>query len=294
MNEQILSKYQKTLDKMDRLLPLLEPEGTFLRKEEFNEAFNMLVDVLKTLREENDKYFKSTENEIGSMVDNLLKKSKEIEKSIDSTDKNTEKLSNKFSKAVVEFNKSLEEFKTSVRNGEDGYTPEKGVDYFTTEDKKELTTEVVKKLKKLVPKEKTAKETVDEINSLPTDNEKYQIDASHIKNLPASKGVRGVPRLLRSMTGDVLIDEEPTNGQVLRWNTSLQKWTPGTVSSGGGASVEEPTGTIDGSNVTFTVSNDPLYVVADGLMYFSGAGYSYGAGTITMDSPPFSFIRSFY
>lgn len=65
---------------------------------------------------------------------------------------------------------------------------------------------------------------------------------------------------------------------------------------GSGISVETPTGTVDDSNVTFTVANTPLYVVINGAQYFDGAGYSYAGGTITLDNPVGTggVIRSIY
>jgi hypothetical protein len=69
-----------------------------------------------------------------------------------------------------------------------------------------------------------------------------------------------------------------------------------TINGGGGASFETPVGTVDDANVTFTVSNDPIYIVVNGAQYFSGAGYSYAGGTITLDNPVGTggFIRSAY
>lgn len=61
---------------------------------------------------------------------------------------------------------------------------------------------------------------------------------------------------------------------------------------------ESPTGTVDDSNVTFTVSNEPLYIVVNGAQYRVGQGtyVSYVAGTITLSSPVGSggFIESYY
>lgn len=63
-----------------------------------------------------------------------------------------------------------------------------------------------------------------------------------------------------------------------------------------GVAVETPTGTANGSNTDFTVSNEPKYVVVNALTYFDGAGYTYSGGTITFDIPPVtgSSIRSIY
>jgi hypothetical protein len=65
---------------------------------------------------------------------------------------------------------------------------------------------------------------------------------------------------------------------------------------GTGITVENPTGTVDDSNVTFNVANEPKYVVVNGAQYFDGAGYSYSGGTITLNSPVGTggFIRSVY
>lgn len=66
--------------------------------------------------------------------------------------------------------------------------------------------------------------------------------------------------------------------------------------AGNGVNVETPTGTVDGSNATFTVSNEPKFVVADGMVRFPSLGYTYSGGTITMDPllAPVQFIRSIY
>lgn len=65
-------------------------------------------------------------------------------------------------------------------------------------------------------------------------------------------------------------------------------------SSGGGSTVETPTGTVNAVNTVFTVTAEPKFVVADGTTYFDGAGYAYSALSITMDVPPSASIRSIY
>jgi len=87
----------------------------------------------------------------------------------------------------------------------------------------------------------------------------------------------------------------PTNGQVLVYSATKGKYVPGNQSGGGGgSSTETPSGAVDGSNTSFTVSNEPAWIIVDGITYFAGAGYTYGAGTLTIDTPPVSFIRSIY
>lgn len=68
--------------------------------------------------------------------------------------------------------------------------------------------------------------------------------------------------------------------------------------SGPGISFETPDGIVDDSNVTFTVENEPSYIVVNGAQYFLGTGAyaGYSAGVITLAYPVGSggFIRSAY
>ncbi len=60
----------------------------------------------------------------------------------------------------------------------------------------------------------------------------------------------------------------------------------------GGGSSETPTGAVNGTNVTFTVTSTPKWIVADNTTYFEGFGYSIVGLTVTMDLAPNNFIRS--
>lgn len=76
----------------------------------------------------------------------------------------------------------------------------------------------------------------------------------------------------------------------------VELFQPGGSGSGSTLASETPIGTVDGSNVTYTVSHTPLFVIIDGMFRISGNGYTYSAPTITVDSsaPPVFFIQSFY
>lgn len=68
--------------------------------------------------------------------------------------------------------------------------------------------------------------------------------------------------------------------------------------TGSTLTLESPTGTVDDSNVIFTVIHQPLYININGAQYTVGTGLyiSYLAGTITLSSPVGTggFIKSFY
>lgn len=68
----------------------------------------------------------------------------------------------------------------------------------------------------------------------------------------------------------------------------------GGMGGGGGWTILTPTGTVDSTNTIFTVTSPPAYIVADGIAYFEGAGYTRSGLTITMTSPPASYIRSYH
>jgi hypothetical protein len=56
---------------------------------------------------------------------------------------------------------------------------------------------------------------------------------------------------------------------------------------GSGISWGVPVGTVDDSNVTFTVSSKPMFIIVNGGFYREGKGIytSYSGGTITLSSP---------
>jgi opacity protein-like surface antigen len=64
------------------------------------------------------------------------------------------------------------------------------------------------------------------------------------------------------------------------------------TASGGGTTVETPAETVNGSTTVFTVTAQPKWIVADGITYYEGAGYSYSSLQVTMDIAPSSFIRA--
>lgn len=99
-----------------------------------------------------------------------------------------------------------------------------------------------------------------------------------------------------------LTNGEPANNAVLKYSRTTHKWELGTDNnSGGGGSgltLESPVGSVDDSNVTFTVSNEPDHIIVNGAKYREGQGIyqSYSAGTITLAAAVGTggFIDSYY
>lgn len=168
-------------------------------------------------------------------------------------------------------------------NGNDGYTPIKGKDYFDGEDgsapsKKELLA-LIKPLIPVAIEGTAGKDAVIDQDSLvDTIIEKIRkdkaLDVSDIRNFQSFVYGGTKYKVSELMHG-------------------------GSSSSGATTLVAEtPTGTVDDSNVTFTVTHEPLYIVVNGAQYAVGTGTysSYAAGTITLSSAVGTggFIRSYY
>lgn len=67
-----------------------------------------------------------------------------------------------------------------------------------------------------------------------------------------------------------------------------------TSSGGGGGMVQEtPTGTVNGTNVTFVFTVAPKFILTDTGIYIEGFGYSRATLTVTLDLAPNLFIRSY-
>jgi hypothetical protein len=77
--------------------------------------------------------------------------------------------------------------------------------------------------------------------------------------------------------------------------SEVKRFGGGGASNGSSAvNVNTLDGTIDGSNTTFIYKGLATlkFIVADGISYFSGNGYSKSGNTITMDIPPSQFIKA--
>lgn len=102
----------------------------------------------------------------------------------------------------------------------------------------------------------------------------------------------------------VLVEENPEyinfTGNVTVTDDGMGGVVVDVLGGGTGSTLnfETPAGTIDGTNVTFTVVHNPVYVVLNGATYFEGDGYTYVSltKTITMlvTPEPGSTLRSAY
>lgn len=229
---------------------------TTIKKE--RELFNDVSDKQKEKIEKSIEHIKEVKNELSKVIDNSLEDTK------------------------LSFSKELQAVKDLIKNieltpgkkgdkgdsikGDDGYTPIKGVDYNDGSPD-------------------TGEQIVEKINDLPTDDDDLKIDASHIKNLPQNKTYHG---------GSSGIKEIIAGSNITVDNTNIG-YPVVSATGGGGSSVtyfaETPSGTINSSNVTFTLDNIPtsnacVVVILNGLTQYNGIDYTVSGSTITFVSAP--------
>lgn len=160
------------------------------------------------------------------------------------------------------------------KDGADGATPVRGKDYWNEQDR----LAVIKDVLTLIRAPKDGKDAVltegmilAAIQSLPEDKRpltKADIEGYRqtISALSHQVGMRGGGDTIKAGT-NVTVTTDSNGNKVI------------SASGSGGVNFETPTG----SGTSFTVANEPLYIIVNGVTYFEGHGYSYAALTITLD-----------
>jgi len=66
-----------------------------------------------------------------------------------------------------------------------------------------------------------------------------------------------------------------------------------TGTGGTGFTKLDATGTVDGSNASFTFTQKPTYIISDGAWYVENNGWTWSGSTATMSVPPQTGIFGF-
>jgi hypothetical protein len=113
--------------------------------------------------------------------------------------------------------------------------------------------------------------------------------------------IKGLEKLVEKVVNNQLVGHVGGGGPGLVYTDLSLSGTgipgdPLRVIGGGGTTIEIPTGAIDGTNVTFTVTHIPKYIVLNGATYFENDGYTRVGLTVTMLVVPMagSTLRSAY
>jgi hypothetical protein len=160
-----------------------------------------------------------------------------------------------------ELNSKIEEVKAiEVKDGKDA-------------DEEKIVEDVLSKIKlpeyEVYTLEDKGEDIVKEINALPTDEDEYKIDFTHLKNVPdLSSNSFGGPRTLYTLA-DVNI-QSPTNAQVLKYNSTTQLWENNTDSG------------VTGSGTTNYLSKwTSANVLGNSLIYDNGTNVGIGTTSLS-------------
>lgn len=216
---------------------------------------------------------------------------------------------------MKEYRKKLDvahESITSIKKGNDGYTPVKGKDYF---DGDTITPEdIVPYVLAKIPDVKAQNVDMEVLKrsvlaSLPFMEQKegedheFSPELLHeaLKKKPLQiEHVVGLSRLLEGMDYR-LRSLVHGGGDTIKAgaNVTLTRNADGTTSvsaaSATGTNFETPTGTVNGVNTAFTVANTPKYLIVDNTILIENVDYTLSGLNITITgAPPTRFIRSAY
>lgn len=200
--------------------------------------------------------------------------------------------------------------------GKDGYTPKKGKDYkdgenyiLTEKDKGEIAKKVkvpvVEKIIREIPVVKEKETIIKEPLAVKFSPQELRdlLELLTGEERIDARSIRGLEELIRLNPGNGPMLHTPsignlpdvnivgiTVGQILVWNGTY--FQPGNNSGGGGSDTfynDIVSGTINGSNRTFTVPNSigsAINLVLANSSYQEGVDYTFSGNTITMSFAP--------
>ena len=245
---------------------------------------------------------------------------------IDSVEERLEKSIGEISKKVDGSLPSLSDILEQVKgtDGDDGYTPEKGLDYFdgddyvlTEKDKAEIASQItVPVVEKIIERIETIKEqpTITEITKITNEikevaiTENAEILRDKLEALKDNErldisAIRGTDIFIQQQNLDraisildkrteYLLNKTTTNGIVSHDSTLTGNGTPSSPLSvvgggGGGGSISAITitGTVDDSNVSFVAASAPTFLVINGITYQQNTVWSLSGLNITLTIP---------
>jgi len=299
---------EKNARKISRLLTLMDNDA--MSQEDFIGAFQVVIQTIKDLKAENLVDFKLMREAMDSLGDKLKARSEESYDELRGLfDTFYSEQEARMDTCLKRVDSRLEELK-DIKNGEsptdahllelikplvpDAIAIDEMALVNTTLDKVEdrlpMFGMAFRDALELLPEgEKLSPDAIEGLQSA--------LETAVSKATGTKTGWGAHP--LKIMDGSTVIAKV---ARVINFGTNLTATlaADGTITvnaSGGGSggyTVETPSGTVNGSNKTFTVSTTPVYIVVDGITYFDGSGYSIVGTTITTDVAPTGFIRSFY
>lgn len=185
---------------------------------------------------------------------------------------------------VVVDNKTIIKEGPSGKDGKNGITPRKGVDYFDGKDGRDGRDGrdgpkgdkgEPGDIKDLSPQE------IRDLLELLSDEDR--LDAKYIKNLP-----QPITQVIQQ-GGHVGAYETPivAGSNITVTKNAFGNWVIASTAQGGvGTPTSPSSGTVDGSTVAFDFTTKPTLIVSDGATYRENFGWTWSGSTATLSVPP--------
>jgi len=247
------------IDKLQQLMKLLQNDT--ITPQEVEKFLVMVVESVKKAKDNFETISQETLTEVSTALAYIeTEHSKILDKAENLSQKAISDVENRL-QSVTQMIADLKEMKP--KDGEPGKDA----------DEEYIISEVLNRIE--LPEQKefeydTGEDIIEKINQLSTD-EKYKIDASHIKNLPSYNG--GVGSQARNLwqLQDVALSS-PSNNDVLKYNSTTEQWENGTGDS-------SPL-TTKGDLYTYSTVNDRLPIGTDGQVLVADSSASTGLSWI--------------
>ena len=274
----------------------MELGDEYVRVEDLNSVVEAVSDAVYTAKREAET-IKLDVSKTNSRIDYLAKKSdslastNDVEKLSTRVNKDIKKITDDFAKQVTDIREFVALFEK--------YDPTELVGII------EMNAEEITKVKQYLLDIGETSESIR--NKLETLNGNDRLSAKYISGLEeiineyiVKNNTQESDKYVSRGGGNVEVFSDGVkvgSGQGINFGTGFTVTHDGGVAtitggSGSGVTVETPTGTVNGSNTSFTVSATPKWIIGDGIVYFENAGYTLSGLTVTMTSAPWSYIRA--
>lgn len=278
----------------DKLKTVLEAHDKLTTGMASIKDVKMLVDTIllavRDLKKKLESDINDNKKETTSAYRYVMADMTRMEKSI------TEMMSNMYEGHEEEMDKKMAGIMSKVKEISDNMPEMPDMEEYESEMEKKIDD-----VKYLIPTSKEIKkEVMPEVNKKLEDL--YDTLKEYIDSRPKTE-VSSRPVIIGGRVGLQVFDDtskvstkinELSFGSGLAVSIVNGRVTVTGTGGGTGYTKATPTGDVNGSNTSYVVTNEPVYVIADGTTYFDGAGYTYSALTITMDNAPTQYIRYFY
>ena len=266
------------MDKIEELKRKIEGfQAKSAAKDEMKALITLVLGFLKRYKD----YFDNISSENKKIINDTITYLQDInEEAIDTYRTKTDKVVNEFERNIATVKKLVAEVKATKpkdgRDGIDGIDGKDGIGIDGKDGSPDTRLEIIEKINAGKAKDLKIEFT--------------QIDTTRLEKIIFDRAISILDQRTQFLINKGVKHDASLSGE----GTDASPLTVVDNGNGGsGWTVETPTGSVNSVNTVFTVTAEPKCVVADGVTYFDGAGYTYAALSITMDIAPSQYIRDY-